>query len=88
MHQYPNNSANMYGCKTMNVVKFIVQRAGTYNTHYRRPYKTHVGESTRNRLLHAVENKAQITAPLIARIANEVIMPDATPEQTVMISHG
>lgn len=85
---YPNNSTNMYGAKVLRVVKFIIQRAGTYNNQYRRPYSSHVDANTRNRLLSAIENKAQITAPLIARIANDVIMPDATPEQTVGIAHG
>ena len=78
----------MYGAKVMRVVKFIVQRAGTYNNQYRRPYSSHVDQGTQNRLLSAIENKAQITAPLVARIANDIIMPDAQPEQTVGIAHG
>ena len=88
MHQYPNNSTGMYGVKEMNVVKFIVQRAGTYNDQYRRPYTSHVDQGTRDRLLSVVENKSQITAPLIAKLANDVIMPNATPEQTVGIANG
>jgi hypothetical protein len=78
----------MYGTRTLNVVKLIVQRAGTYNAQYRRPYTTHVDAVTMNRLMTAVENKAQITGPLVAKIANDVIRPAAQPEQTVEISNG
>lgn len=87
-YNYPTNSTNMYGTRKLSVVKFIVQRAGTYNAQYRRPYSSHVDQATRDRLLSVVENKKQITAPLVARFANDLIMPGAVPEQTVNIAHG
>lgn len=78
----------MYSTKKMNVVKLIVQKTGTYNDQFRRPFVTNMSNDTGNRILSAIENKQSVGAGMIANVAGTFLMPTATPEQQVGIPNG
>lgn len=79
---------SMYGNKQMNVVRFVMQETGTYNTQYARPYQTRSDPGLTNTILETVDQKRSISAAALSKVAGQFIQPSATPEAEIQIANG
>ena len=78
----------MYTTKRMNVVKLIIQKTGTFNEQYRRPYSTNLTANVEQNILNSVNGRQNIKASTVAGAAMDFIAPSATPETNVPIANG
>ncbi len=85
----PNLSApSMYGAKTINVVKLVVQTAGTYNNQYRRPIQSHADNQLYNMIEETLGRTNNLDSLALAVPAFTLLKPAATPEAMMPIENG
>lgn len=86
---YPQPSiSNMSRVSGLNINKLLLQRTGTYNQQYLRPFETQVDGTTLQELNEVLARGNKITPNTIAGISNQIMRPTAIPECTVNIANG
>lgn len=79
---------SQYGIKEYGIKQFVLQRTGTYNDQYRRPYNTVLDHSTQQQLVDTITNTPGLTASHLAEASNQFMQPSATPESMIVIPNG
>jgi len=79
---------SMYGTKRIQIVKFVLQETGTYNTQWKRPYVSSMDARTFNSIVEASHSSRSITPVALAGSANQFLRPTATPETHLIIPNG
>jgi hypothetical protein len=76
--------------RSLKITNLILQKTGTYNDMYHRPYISHVDQNTLNNLTRRVEDTrgAPISQALFSGLSNEIITPSPTIEGNVAIDNG
>lgn len=73
---------------TCNVVRLIMHETGTFDPQYRRPYQSVLDAKTMGVLQEVLHGSTKYQASQISGIANQIVVPQATPESEIKISHG
>lgn len=82
------NGPSMYGAKRLEVVKLIIQSAGTYNNQYRRPISSHADGKLLNMIEDTLDRSRNLDSLSLAVPAFSLLKPDATPERMMQIENG
>jgi hypothetical protein len=80
----------MFGNATtrIHVSRLFLMETGRYDNQFRRPYQTSLQGNTLNAITEIVGGSRKFTASQLAGVANQIIQPSATPENTIGITGG
>ena len=73
---------------TCNVVRFIMHETGTFDQQFRRPYQSVLDAKTMGVLKEVLHTSTKYQASQISGLANQIVVPQATPEAPIEIAHG
>lgn len=84
----PASGPQMYGSRSIKVVKLVVQPSGMYNQQWRRPLVSHMDGHKLNMIESIFDRTKSLDAVSFAQPAYDILKPAATPEAPVNIVNG
>lgn len=70
------------------VTKLLIHETGTYNPQFRRSYTTNLDNATMQSVIERVSGADKFKPLLMAGVANQFVMPSATPEKELAVPNG
>lgn len=70
------------------IANLLIMETGTYNPQFRRPYETHMEADTLQSVVERVAGAPKYNPMLLAGVASQFVLPQATPEAQLNIANG
>lgn len=85
MHSFNHG---MYSTRSMRVIRMLVQRTGTYDEQFLRPYISTGNGTAINTVASKIVQSKSLTAGIFSSEASEIIRPSPRPETAIGIENG